>query len=85
MFYNTCTQLIEALTAKCHAIILSDDASNATTGKCGDMFESTYKELSKWEDLNSSDSSWELVVHRNNQSERYGDCTLNIIPDQYII
>ena len=36
----------------------------------GDEFLTTYKELSKWENLEKSDTNWELVVHKNNQAKR---------------
>lgn len=35
-----------------------------------DSFLSTYKELSKWENIEKSDTNWELAVHKNNLSKR---------------
>lgn len=71
-----------ALASKCRALILSsnmkkqtpkEDSSNANVEESGaydDVFHATFKELSKWENLEKSDTNWELVVHKNNLTKR---------------
>jgi hypothetical protein len=76
---NEFVQLIKALAAKCHAVILSrgsrkDEEKEGTEVDDGALFQATYKELSKWEDLEKSDTNWELVVHKNNQASRSVYC-----------
>ena len=67
-----CNQLIKALATKCHAlIILSREEGTSSESTGADAFQSTYKELTKWEDLGKSDTNWELLVHKHNQAQRY--------------
>ena len=64
--------MIKALATKCHALILSNALSQnvAAASEHAESFQSCYKELSKWEDLEKSDANWELVVHKNNTAKR---------------
>jgi hypothetical protein len=65
--------LIKALASKCQACILSTDvkSDDSSSSADGDMFQATYKELSKWEDVEKSDANWELLVHKHNQAKRW--------------
>jgi hypothetical protein len=86
--------LIKALAVKCHALIIASDSNStltdpiATAGSTtvtgtittADLFQSTYKELCKWEDLEKSDTNWELVVYKNNQANR----SFHTLPLNYI-
>lgn len=65
-------QLIKALAAKCHALVLSDQVGISDDSSItGDAFLSTFKELSKWEDVETSDTNWELVVYKHHLAKRY--------------
>mmetsp|Transcript_19090 Transcript_19090/g.31942 ORF Transcript_19090/g.31942 Transcript_19090/m.31942 type:complete len:1345 (-) Transcript_19090:227-4261(-) len=66
-------QLIKALATKCRAIIAYGEMNNShENSHFGELYQATYKELSKWEDVEKSDTNWELVVHKNKAANRYG-------------
>ena len=70
------SSLVDILNSKAIAcvnkarILKTTDAANADVDAVLALFDTTYKELSKWENVNTSDRCWRICLENHKRGEK---------------